>query len=968
MLGRCKSLVRGAAALFCILLLGNLPAAAVTPSEIQTQATSAVDGHSISKLAGHLERIIGGYGPSNGGAEFEIAARGLGELVTRARRLQVAGSLYQRLVELALQLRTSVTRAREAREDEAGGSEASLEKLYRSLDWNHLAYAKVASQYWTAWARLGWAEGLPAGQARTTLLQKAEGGFIRGTLEVRRPWLARDSLLGAGIARRQLGKLKGSARAFQRLETILAPEGETPLLNALRVELAGLALERGRLSEAQRLMSLLPPGAIDSERAQAMGLMEAKGRLEQVRSGGQGAARAAELIRRVVEGGGEASRSAVGLALEFKKELAGQSLGLASDLIDGEEAFAARRFAAARDSFASLIARKKKMPGLDQSVIQYKYAASLSETGDQKKAVEVLDRLLRKKLSPSIAVPAARLRYALAAQEVKNKSTANNRKRLLRAAERLVKVAPDAQEASAARIWLARAREQGGSIDKAIALLEKNAPESAAYPATRLELISLRADKLGRFDPASDAGNSRMKKEGKKLLADLDAVPELERAGRLETDSARAAVLAVLRAKALAWSGDTPANVLAAIVRAEQGQDAVPGSREDLLRLRLAMLTRAGRFTDVQKLFSSRRDKAITENWEIWFEALNRMDKQKKPRAPAKTVAAVAGRVSTIKEFPALDAAETIQARALMRAGSPARAASVARHVIDRGAPSGPAWFTYARALEASSDNEKAMRAWRSMVTGLDEGTVHWLDAKLGVARSARASGHFRISCMAIDDAAAVVPDYGSLGRKKKFDALTPGCAKYTGPSYAESLKTLDKFFSRKRAGVQFTSTEYGGLKHGLESDYALDTTSSKCRLEFFGTAKNTMVSQSFEKTSFAETYECRGEIDMTRAFLNKDTIFGVRTLQFRNIGIDCKKTTTGIKFGERVIPRTEESSQTSFHLFIDSLDTKDKEEVAVRAFGHMKRLCLKIPKQPTEPAAAKGASAGVSAAVAGTN
>ena len=506
---------------------------------------------------------------------------------------------------------------------------------------------------------------------------------------------------------------------------------------------------------------------------------------------------------------------------------------------------------------------------------------------------------------------------------------------------------------------MARAREKGGAISKAIALLEKNSPESAAYPASRLELVSLRSDKLGRFDPAANAGNKTMKSEGRKLLADLDAIRKLEGEGRLEADSSRAAILTVLRAKALAWSGEQPAKVLEAIARAERSQDVVPGSREDLLRLRLAMLTKAGRFSDVQKLFSAQRDKSIVANWKIWFEALDRMDKQKKPRAPAKTVATVGERLSTIKGFPGLDEAEIIQARALMRAGNPKRAASVARHVIDRGAPSGPAWFTFASALEASGDNNRAMRAWQSVVTGLDEGTPHWLDANLGVARSARASGHDRISCMAIDDASAIVPGYGSKSRKKKFDALTPGCAKYTGPSYADTMKTLNEFFSRRRAGVQFTSPEYGGLTHGLESEYTLDTSSPKCRLNFRGTAKNTMVSQTHAKTTFTENFVCQGKIDMTRAFLNKDTVFGVRTLQFRNIDIDCKKTTSGIKFGEMVVERTEESTQSTFHLFIDSFDTTDKEEKAVRAFGHMKRLCLKVPRRKAQSAAANVAAGG---------
>jgi hypothetical protein len=948
-----RTLLRSVVAAIIVgsLIFGATRAFAVTAAEIQAAAKAAEDGNAIAQQAEKLDGLISSYRSSTGGAEFEITARALGELVTRSRQLKVTASLYERLVEVALNLRKNVTQAREAREDQAGGSEAALEKLYRSLDWNHLDYSKVASQYWTAWARLGWAEGLPEGQARTELLQRAEGGFVRGTLEVRRPWLARDSLLGAGIARRQQGKLKGARRAFQRLETILSALGESDLLNALRIELAGLALESGRMSEAQRLMGKLPPNAIDKGRAQAMRLLEAKGWLEQAQSTGKGAGRAADLIRDVIKNGGDEARSAVGLALQYKKELEGQSLGMASDLIDGEEAFSNREFAKARDSFARLIERKSDMPGLNQSVILYKYAASLSETGDRKTAMGVLKRLLRMRMSPDVAAPAARLAYALAAQTLKQKKSKANRKALLAAGERLLKIAPDAPEADAARIWLARAREDGGSISKAIALLEQNKVENVAYPASRLELVSLRSDKLGRYDPAADAGNKKMKTEGRKLLKDLDEVRKLVGEGRLDADPARAAVLAVIRAKAYGWSGEAPNTVLEAVSLAEKSQKSVPGAAADLLRLRLAMLTRAGRFGDVEKLFSKRRDKSILNDWKIWFEALDRLESQKKPRAPAKTVASVGARVATIRGFPALDQAEIIQAKALLRAGDPERAVTVARHVIDRGSPSGPAWVLYANALESAGNFEKATHAWRSMLTGLDEGTTYWLDAQLGVARSAHASGHFRLSCLAIDDAAAIAPDFGGSGRKKQFDALVPGCAKYTGANYADTLKALNGFLSRKRGGIQFDSPEYGGLKHGLDSNFTLDSQSPKCRLDFFTTTKNTMVSQEHAKTTFTEEFVCRGNIPMAKAFLNQDTVFDASTLQFRNVTLECKKTTTGIKFGERVVPRTEESSVNSFHLFMDNDDTKKKQSTAIRAFGHLKRLCLKIPVLPVASA-----------------
>jgi len=477
--------------------------------------------------------------------------------------------------------------------------------------------------------------------------------------------------------------------------------------------------------------------------------------------------------------------------------------------------------------------------------------------------------------------------------------------------------------------------------------LEVNSPESAAYAASRLELVSLRSDRLGRFDPASDAGNKRMKTEGKKLLGDLDEVERLEGAGKLEPDSARAAVLAVIRAKASGWAGETPDKVLKSVATAEKTQDSVPGARADLLRLRLAMLTRAGRFADVEKQYSRRKDKAIIANWKIWYEGLDRMDKQRKPRAPAKILASVGGRLATIRDFPELDGAEVIQARALLRAGEAARAAAVARHVIDRGTPSGPAWFIHASGLEQSGNFHKASLAWRSMLTGLDEGTDPWLDAQLGAARTAKAAGNLRGACMAIDDAGAMVPDFGSKARKKEFDALSPGCAKFTGPSYAETLKNLNQFLSRKRDGVQFESLEYGGLDHTLTSEFTLDSNPAKCRLKFYINTQNKMVSRTHQMTTFTDEFVCTGDVNMTKAFLNQDSVFETRTLQFRNIELNCKKTTTGIKFGEAVIPRTEESSLSSFHLFMDAQDSRDRQGKAFRAFGHLKRLCLKIPVAP---------------------
>lgn len=759
---------RGVATGCLVLAALATDARADAAAEIGRLAAAAPDAAALAKLA---DRLSSATPQSAEPPQLESTADALGRLITRARDVEAGAALYARFAALARELGSLVRTSRARLETAAGEDEAALERLFRSDDWQRLDYADVMLGYWSGWAELSRAQLLAPGAERRASMQRARTAFARSSLELRLPQIATASLLGIGIALHELGDLAAARRALEGLERQLAVEDPGDLSGPALYELATVAYEQGDLEAAQGFRKRLPGASPQQTRALLQ--LEAGARIARAKSGGGGLDEAAALLRELADGGGEGARWAAATAAENWSLLEGRDVGPISALLRAESDFDAGRFAEARDGYAQVLAAPERVVGLDLATAQYKYARALAETGAEARAADELEQLLAGGGGAPVRDLAASLFYALAERLAAAESGAAADARALAAARTLIGARPDAPEAGAARLRVARA-DPGRAVEQ----LDRIGPDSPAYPAALLDRVRLRSAELQRREargrPVGDAARG--------LAADLDALHGLSGAGRLAPDPRRDATLAVLRAKAADWTGEAPDAVLSLVEAASSSPGLEPAERRALLRLRLRSLARAGRRAQLDALLTARSPAEIRDEWRIWRETLAALAAA---RAPADTLLRWYERLGPLAPRELAFDFALDRTRALLDLGRAADARAAAQALVDARPDSGDARLLRARALDATGARAEAAQAWLEIAARVEAGQPTWVRAQLAAAAASRAAGDPAAACRSVRALRDARPEPDAELRAQ-LDELGAGCAPpAAGPGYS---------------------------------------------------------------------------------------------------------------------------------------------------------------------------------------
>lgn len=750
--------IRGSIGSLCLLfaVFAAHTARAEDPAEIARAVARARDEADLVQLAQRLSGFAASPGAEVDPERLESAADAVGKLVSRARELEVEAASFDLLLALGSDLDARARSTRERLENRAGEDEVALEALYRSDDWQRLDYSEAMLGYWMGWANLGRGQALPSGPERRAAMRAAEAAFSRSALELRLPRIAAASLFGFGVARHDLGDLDGAQRALERVESQLEGRGDAALLAATLYELALIDLQRGEVERGRAMAARIPADALSREQHLALMRLEAEAWLRRARSGQGGAEAAATLLRQLVAEGGEVARLAAAEVARHWELLEGMDVGPLGDLLAAEAAFEARRFAAAGDAYARALANPAAIPGLELATARYKFARSLAESGKRVAAADELERLLADGGGAPVRVPAAELFHSLAEEIALADPGPPADARAVRAAEILLAAAPESPGAGSARYRLARARESGDSDGSPLALLAQIPASSPAYPAARLDLARLRAARLQQLEDTGRVATSQGRDAARALAADLDAVRDLIAAGRLAPEPKRDATLAVFRAKAAAWSGEAAFAVLAKVEAAEELPGLDTAGRRALLRLRLRALARAEDFGGLANALAARSDGEIRADWPIWSEALARLDALP---APPETRCAWYARLEPLAPDGARDDLSLGYARALLAGGRAGDALPRARALALAQPSWGDAWLLYARALDATGDDEEAYRAWRKVADGVEAGSSRWVEATLAAAGAARRLGDSERVCRSVSALTRQAPE-----------------------------------------------------------------------------------------------------------------------------------------------------------------------------------------------------------------
>ena len=730
------------AALGLLILSGIAATAQLALGDAAARAAAAATPAALAELAGSLRHASAGAGTGAQPDTLAQSAEALGHVVARARELNAPEELFRTLLADAERLAGGVSSARESLEERAGEDEVALETLYRSSSWQRLGYADSLLRYWKGWGQLGRAQQLSPGPERRAGMERATRAFSRTALELRLPRMASASLLGLGMAQRDLGRRDTARRTLTRLLTRLEREGDAggESRGAAHYELAQLALEEGDPVRARRHFAQVGEDQLSRERRDDFALRAVALTLDRAaRDGATPAALdgTAEQLRRLLTAGGSTASRAAALLRDHWPLLGtgDRDFGPFGELLRAERAYTEKRYGVARESYARVLGSQTAVPGLQRSNVQYRYAHSLAEAGDPVGGLERLDALVREADSAAIRGLAARRAYALAEQLAAADSGAAAQQRALRAAEALLRVDPEAASADSARYRVARAKEARGDSRSVLAELEHIGVESTAYPQARLRIARLRGERLQRLEARGPS--RRLRTAASQLLAELERVAALIAAGRLAADRERDLPLSLLAAKAAFWSGAPGREVterIAAVRSYDPDRDGAVWRA--LLRLELRLLRRERQWSEIEARLLGRGDAELRSELPLWREVLEALDGDR--AAPATLRLAGYQRVlsSARGKTQRRDLAPGHIA-ALLDTGRAAEAVSAARRLTEAEPDWAEAWILYARALEAAGDDAGALRAWAEVAEGIAVDTGPGVEARLRVAELA---------------------------------------------------------------------------------------------------------------------------------------------------------------------------------------------------------------------------------------
>lgn len=761
-----------------VALAARLAQAGPSADEIASRAARA--------SAAEVERLAGSLGEAAAAAaeprSLQQAADAYGALVERVQQIDDARGALAATLAAGERIERALAEARQRREDAAGEDEAALEGLYRSTDWQRLGYATSTLHYWRGWALLARGRSLAAGAERASSLEAARSSFAHSARALGQPRLAMGGLLGLGLTHLELGDLDAADAALKRLEAQLERGGsevDPALLGRSLRARATVALRRGDATRAAALAGRIPPEQLSRGEERQLARLRAEAELSALREGSGDPARAAASLRALAGQGEEGARAAGELAQRFWAELRDQDVGAVGLLLAADEAYDAQRYEAAAALYPRALARAAEIPGLDAPLVRYRQAVSLSRTGRAAAATPLLERVLADSESPTLRRDAALLLFAVAESLLAEGSgggpeapAAERQALALRAAQELLRIAPDGPAADRARMRVARAREAARDARGAAESLAGVDPESPDYPGARYDLARLRAAELEALEARGRADAPAARRLGRELSEDLETLEGLAAQGRLALPAERLATLAVLRARAARWAGAAPALVLERVEAARQHPALGAAEQRVLLDLELHSLLATKRFDRLEEIAAARADAEIRRDWPLWRQTLSSLEAGE---APARTRLAWCRRLLPLSRDDGERAElELARAHALLDGGDARAAARATARLVETDPGWGDAWLLHARALERAGDTQAAAAAWGRVADGVETGSPRWVEATLAQARAAFASDAADAACRALERLADAELEAGA---RREADALRRRCA-----------------------------------------------------------------------------------------------------------------------------------------------------------------------------------------------
>ena len=529
--------------------------------------------------------------------EFARVANDVGPFIDGVRQADPGVGKLKKLRGLLGEMRGQTEKRLASIENESQNSEAALERLYRSQDWDDLSFALAAFPYWRAWMDLEIAKTIEDEGLKTQALLPARKGFRAASMQLFRPGLVYGGWLGLGYVEMEEGHHARAKQIFESLENALATEEDSPIRQAVSLELRLLEARTGEVRPTKIGRK------IDANEAKILRI-EAFALLQESRKTGGRPTTAAERLRALIEAG-YLDQSLLSDMMVYAQEIAGVNVGPWTDLAGGEFALQYDHFYNAMQKYEAFFRAVNPPPGLDLDHYRYRWALAAYKAEIYQPAVDILEKLQRKKdLSDELDKATAKLLYAVyAAREASGGSIAN-RKSLRVAAQRYVSKSPDDKDADAARLMIAQTSSNASTALQSLNAIKSSSKLSGDVERTAYQIIA-------RDFSAKIARNQTKLAVGlaKKGIAAFQKLPKADKA-----DTFNFAI--VLQMRALA--DPNPEEVLKALDFIEKKDHSNLDIRKALIWSRLQLYNRLGDRTKVTDYVRSLAADGVP-SWQMEF-------------------------------------------------------------------------------------------------------------------------------------------------------------------------------------------------------------------------------------------------------------------------------------------------------------------------------------------------------------
>jgi len=637
---------------------------------------------------------------------FDLA-NGIGPLIDQVRAAALSSAQLEDFRFVLDEMKAVVEKRVYDIEMKADDSEAELERLFRSQDWDDISFALAAFPYWRAWIDLEIARQVvddrDIDNLKGTALLPAQNGFRAASMQLFRPGLVYGGWLGRGYVEIERGRYVHAHAIFKNLERALAEEEESPILETVKFELRILDALTGNVEKDQR-SDVFDDDEAKIQRAEAFGLLQAS------RKTGGRPIEAAERLRTLIAAG-RVDQALIDDMMIYSQELSGVDVGVYTDLAGAEFALNYDHYYNAMQKYEAFFAHVIVPPSVDLTRYRYRWALASYNAKIYQPAVDLLEKLVRiQDLEPELDKAITKLLYAVYTAREKGGGDKANMKQLRKAAQRFIRKSPEDKDADAARLMVAQTAANASVALQSLKAIKSSKQFKGDVERTAFYLIAK--------EFSAKVTRSKIKEASALAAQGITAFRSLPKSDK--TNAYNFAVLVEMRA----LIDPKPEKVLAALDAIEEKmakeaaeleisieQHVTLDIRRALIWSRLQLYNRLNNFEQIRKFVEGLVNKGIP-SWQIEF--LFPFIADRSNVAERLILARLVH--DSVKRQPEMDRRfRVVIIEGMLDGGDPDGAYLMAKKFTKEHVTSGDGWRLFAKAAHGLGKPFESDRAWKAI-------------------------------------------------------------------------------------------------------------------------------------------------------------------------------------------------------------------------------------------------------------